>query len=231
MKDKFEMSQELNIEMAKRMLVDAIYKSANLEGIAVTFAQTIDVLNNVSVSLTPNEVGKICSLRDAWHYTLDNINTGMDLGFLENLHTYVARADLPYSQWGVIRTDEVMISGTFWRPEIPNIEKLHRELMDIMTIPCVTDRALTVMLWAMRNQIFRDGNKRVATIAANKILIEGGRGLISIPVELDSKFKQMLVEFYENNDSGEIKNFLYENCLDGVNRVKEITAGNDGFCR
>lgn len=43
MQDKFSMPQEYNISFAKRMLVDSIYKSANLEGIAVTFAQTVFV--------------------------------------------------------------------------------------------------------------------------------------------------------------------------------------------
>ena len=37
MKDKYNMSLEDNIFFAKRKLVDNIYKSANLEGIAVTF--------------------------------------------------------------------------------------------------------------------------------------------------------------------------------------------------
>ena len=37
MKDKYNMSLEDNIFFAKRKLVDNIYKSANLEGISVTF--------------------------------------------------------------------------------------------------------------------------------------------------------------------------------------------------
>ena len=50
MQNKYVMTQRQNIEIAKRTLVDAIYKSANLEGIAVTYAQTIDILNNVNVA-------------------------------------------------------------------------------------------------------------------------------------------------------------------------------------
>lgn len=71
----------------------------------------------------------------------------------------------------------------------------------------------------MRNQIFKDGNKRVATIIANKILIENGCGIISVPVELDGKFKNMLVNYYETNDMLELKQWLYDNCIDGVNQV------------
>ena len=60
MQEKFAMTQKENIEIAKRTLVDAIYKSANLEGIAVTYAQTIDILNNVNVaSLKPAEINKV----------------------------------------------------------------------------------------------------------------------------------------------------------------------------
>ncbi|MGN1161484.1 MAG: Fic family protein [Candidatus Fimenecus sp.] len=220
MQEKFAMTQKENIEIAKRTLVDAIYKSANLEGIAVTYAQTIDILNNVNVaSLKPAEINKVFCLRDAWHYTLDHINDEMNLGFLEDIHALVARADVEYYELGKIRTTDVMISGTAWRPELPDAERLHEEMMEIMKMPGNTDKALTLMLWIMRNQIFRDGNKRVATIAANKILIENGCGIVAVPVELDGIFKQMLVNYYESNDANEIKLFLYEKCVDGLNPV------------
>lgn len=220
MKNKFDMTQKQNIEIAKRTLVDAIYKSANLEGIAVTYAQTHDILNNVNVSsIKPNEINKVFCLRDTWHYVLDHINEEMNLGYLENIHSLVARADLAYYELGRVRTEEVLISGTTWRPQMPNIEKLHLELVEIMKMECTTEKAITLMLWIMRNQVFKDGNKRVATIAANKVLIESGCGILAVPVELDGTFKQMLVEYYESNDSEKIQAFLYENCLDGINKI------------
>ena len=48
MKSKYNMSREDNIFFAKRKLVDNIYRSANLEGIAVTFADTYAFMNNVN---------------------------------------------------------------------------------------------------------------------------------------------------------------------------------------
>lgn len=218
--DKFSMTKKQNIEIAKRTLVDAIYKSANLEGIAVTYAQTHDILNNVNVAtIKPNEINKVFCLRDTWHYVLDHIEEEMNLAYLENIHSLVARADLAYYELGRIRVEEVLISGTRWRPEMPDVEKLHRELVEIMSIECATDRAITLMLWIMRNQIFKDGNKRVATIAANKVLIENGCGVLAVPVELDGKFKQMLVDYYESNNDSELKQFIYDNCLDGINKI------------
>ena len=61
--------------MAKRLLVDVVYKSANLEGMAVTFAETNDILNDVNVqNIKPSEISKVCNLRDAWKYFIEHIN-------------------------------------------------------------------------------------------------------------------------------------------------------------
>ena len=217
MQDKFSMPQEYNISFAKRMLVDSIYKSANLEGIAVTFAQTNDILNNVNVgSLKPNEIRKVCDMRDGWEYVIQHINEPLHLGFLEDIHALIAKADVEYWELGVPRFSDVGISGTTWRPELPNVEKLHNELQELLTIENVTDRAISVMLWTMRSQIFQDGNKRVASLTANKIMIENGKGIISIPVELDGTFKTMLVQYYETNQMQPLKEWVYEHCVDGV---------------
>lgn len=218
MKNKFSMPQKDNVFFAKRLLVDAIYKSANLEGIAVTFAQTSDILNDVNVqNVKPSEISKVFCLRDAWQYVLENINADINLGFLENIHELVAKADVPYYELGKLRTNDVMISGTRWRPELPNAEKLHIELEEIKKIKNATDKAITSMLWVMRCQMFKDGNKRVGNLIANKILIENGNGIISVPVELDGEFKTRLVKYYESNDMSELKKWVYDNCIDGVN--------------
>ena len=48
MKNKYNMTKEDNIFFAKRKFVDTIYRSAILEGIAVTFADTYSFMNNVN---------------------------------------------------------------------------------------------------------------------------------------------------------------------------------------
>lgn len=222
MNDKYNMTQEENLFLAKRLLVDNIYKSANLEGIAVTFAETNDILNDVNVdNIKPTEISKVFCLRDAWKFIIENINDELHLGYIEEIHSLVARADLPYNQLGEIRRDNVLISGTTWRPELPDMDKIFNEFSDIQKIENVTDRALTTMLWIMRTQLFKDGNKRVANLVCNKILIENGKGIVNVPVELDGKFKTMLVEYYESNDMTDIKQWIYDNCIDGIERSLE----------
>lgn len=214
MQNKFNMTREQNVFTAKRILVDSVYKSANLEGIAVTYAETIDILNNVNVAkLRPDEITAIINLRSAWHFVLDNLDRALDLGLIKECHVRIGHGIV--FPLGEFRDRTVIISGTSWRPEEPDTERYHLELTDIKTIENATDRSITLMLWAMRNQMFIDGNKRTASIIANHEMIRNGCGVISVPVELDGTFKAKLVSFYETNDDEEIKQFIYDNCIDG----------------
>lgn len=221
-KDIYNMTKEENIFCAKRVLVDSIYKQANLEGIGVTFAETQDILNNVNVDkVTPTDMSKVCCLRDGWHYLFDHLDEPVDLVFLETIHELTARFDVPYQYLGKLRVDDVMISGTDWRPEIPDVETIYRDLQELNRIECITDRALSIGLYIMRTQMFKDGNKRVGSFAANKILIENGRGIFNVPVKYDGAFKQMLVDYYESNDNVKRKEWIADNCLQGTTLVKK----------
>ena len=41
-------------------------------------------------------------------------------------------------------------------------------------------------------------------------------GIISIPIEHQPEFTRMLVDFYESDNMDEIKDFVYENGIDGI---------------
>ena len=64
---------------------------------------------------------------------------------------------------------------------------------------------------------YNDGNKRTSMLLANKILISNGKGILNVPIELDIKFGELLINYYETNDMEKIKRFFYDNCLDGIN--------------
>lgn len=79
-----------------------------------------------------------------------------------------------------------------------------------------TQKAIGIMLYIMRSQLFMDGSKRTAQIAANKLMISGGAGIICIPADRQREFTSLLISFYETNEPGEIFRFVYENCIDGL---------------
>lgn len=51
---------------------------------------------------------------------------------------------------------------------------------------------------------------------ANKEMIVNGCGIISIPAEEIRRFGELLIAFYETNNMTEIKQFVYNNCIDGM---------------
>ena len=73
------------------------------------------------------------------------------------------------------------------------------------------DIAIELALYVMKTQIFNDGNKRTAIIFANHYLISHGAGLMVVPENIVSEFKQLLVKYYEGTDNT-VKAFLKDRC-------------------
>ena len=83
MKNKFEMTREQNIFLAKRNLVDNIYSNAKMEGLNITFPETKTILEGVNVpNLRIDEIQCVLNLRDAWKYVINNIENDFNLDFI-----------------------------------------------------------------------------------------------------------------------------------------------------
>lgn len=72
------------------------------------------------------------------------------------------------------------------------------------------------MCYLMKTQFFSDGNKRTAMLFANKLMIENGKGIISVPVEEDANFGEKLTKYYETNNMDDLKKFIYDKCVNGI---------------
>lgn len=215
MNDKYNLTLEENVFLAKRLIVDNIYSNAKIEGCNVTFPQTQTILQGVNVpQVTLDDINCILNLRDAWRYMIDNVTDELDLEYICKINSYVARNES--LQWGVFRTGKVGISGTDYIPEIPNKEVVIENINEINKIEPITKRAIRYMLYGMRSQLFWDGNKRTSIILANKILIHNGKGVLTIKDAYLNEFNTLLTEFYNTNDSKKIEQFLYDNCIFGI---------------
>ena len=204
-----------NIFLAKRNLVDNIYSNARLEGLNITFPQTKTILEGINVpELKIDEIQCILNLRDAWSYVINNIETEFNLEFISKVNEFVARNES--IAWGKLRNGKVEITGTTYIPDIPNEEQVNKDIEKILKIENTTERAIEYMLYGMRNQLFWDGNKRTSTICANKIMIQNGNGIIKIPDDKLQEFTTLLSEFYTTNDKEKIKQFIFDNCIDGI---------------
>ena len=215
MENKYNLTQEQNIFLAKRNIVDNVYANARMEGINITFPQTKTILEGVNVpNLKIDEIQVILNLRDAWNFVINNINNKFDLKFICKVNEFVSRNES--LEWGVLRSGKVEITGTNYIPQIPLKSDVENRINDIAKIANTTERAIEYMLYGMREQLFWDGNKRTSTICANKIMIENGNGIIKVPDNKLEEFNTLLSEYYTTSQNNKIKEFIFNECIDGI---------------
>ncbi|RAU97624.1 Fic family protein [Paenibacillus sp. YN15] len=216
MKPKYQMTVEQNIFVAKRNIIDYIWKSVKLEGFAVTYPDTEAIFNGLSVpGIKVNEIVGVNNLKHAWQFILDNLDYQIDFSYICKINQLVGGDNL-IVQAGYLRKVPVSSGGTTWRPDMPDETQIKEELSAFLAVESPTERAITLMLYLMRKQMFLDGNKRTAMLSANQVMISSGCGVISIPIEHQRAFTGLLVHYYETNDMEELKAFMYEYCIDGI---------------
>lgn len=215
MQDKFHLTKEQNLFLAKKTLALNIYNSARLEGINTTYPDTQTILEGVNVpTLKLDEINCILNLRDAWNYTLTNIDAEVNLDFICKVNSFVSRNES--LEWGVLRNGKVGINGVDYIPEIPNEKDIINNIENILKEKSTTLKSINLMLYLMRSQIFWDGNKRTSIIVANKILIQNGCGIITVKEEYIGEFNTLLTEYYNTGNKDKITKFLYDKCIYGL---------------
>ncbi len=211
-----ELSVEVikNIEFAHINMKMNIYDQAVLEGVATSFPQTEEIIENGKVSgMTPTDIQKILNLKHAWEFILDKdvILSNSDYYML----SYIARIvnEGFFEEGGRIRGVPVTIGGSSYIPPLPNeidvkekIKEIVEEKDDAINI------AIKLCLYCMKTQIFLDGNKRASVIFANHFLISHGGGFLVIPEKEVPEFKKLLINYYEKNEFTIIANFMKKHC-------------------
>lgn len=199
------------IDMAKRLVVDSIWKSANLEGLGTTFPKTEAILANAPTTTKTEEVLFIVNMKRAWQFLLDNLEYNNSIALLREYNKVVG--ELLFHHAGEIRNIPVQIGGTSWEPEIPHTGIIISDLTELDKIEDVDLKALKYFCYIARTQMFIDGNKRVAQLMANKVLIENNVGIFQIPIDKLEEFKTYLIEFYETNNDVSFIKFMQLNCI------------------
>jgi len=205
---------ELNLEFARVNMKANIYDQAILEGVATTFPQTETIIENGKITgMRASDVQKILNLKHAWEFILnkDVIQANTNFAVLSYIAGLVNESF--YEQGGRIRGVPVTIGGSSYVPPIPNEIDIKERISEITSsnLP-VVDKAIELCLYAMKTQIFNDGNKRAAVIFANHYLISHGEGLLVIPEKEVPTFKKLLVDYYENKSQSAIKAFMKDKC-------------------
>lgn len=217
MKNKYNLTKEQNIFLAKKKLIENIYSGARVEGLNVTYPETQAIVDGINVAhLSIDDILVIRNLKNAWKFVLENIEKETDLDFLLRINEDVSRGES--LDWGRLRTGQAGISGTNYLPPIPeenNVRECIQKIIDKNFSD--TEKAIELYMYCCKSQLFWDGNKRTAFIFANKYLISKGCGLLSIKDEDILSFNVKLTDYYQEEEKKQIlKEFLYNKCITGI---------------
>ena len=204
----------INLDFARANMKSNIYDQAVLEGVATTFPQTEEILENGTVNgMTADDVQKILNLKHAWEFILDKDVIRADSNYYLLCHIAKLVNEGFFYDGGRIRGIPVAIGGTKYIPPIPIESQVSEQISNILKSgKNAIDIAIDLCMYCMRTQIFVDGNKRASVIFANHYMIAHGSGLLVIPEEHVSEFKKLLVEYYESADICRMNTFLKEKC-------------------
>lgn len=215
--DKFNLTFEQNVFLAKKLIKHTIFFGAKMEGSNITFPQTETILNGVNVAdVGLDDIQTVLNLRDAWRYMFSTLNEPMSLEYICKINEYTARNEA--LEWGRLRTGNVSISGTDYVPPLPDKTLAENKINDILsdTGLSATEKAAYLFLWCARSQLFWDGNKRTALLAANKYLIMNGKGLLYVAENRMLEFSSMLSEFYTTGNFEKAIDFICSECIAGL---------------
>ena len=206
--DKYKLTREQSLFLAKKRYDDNIYCGMRMENRAVTFPQTQTILNGVNVpNVQLDDIQAILNMRDAWRYLLNTVDIPLTVEYICKLNEFIARNEA--LEWGKLRTGNVGISGTDYKPPIPEISSVERELNAILSEDATaTEKALNAFVWGARGQFFWDGNKRTSLTVANKILVSAGAGILTITDNHMGEFNTLLLDYYNTGESEALKQFL-----------------------
>ena len=215
-KDKYKLSPEASIFLAKKKWDENVYCGMRMENRAVTFPQTQTILNGVNVpNVHLDDIQAILNMRDAWRYLMQTVNEPLTVSYICKLNEFIARNEA--LAWGTLRTGSVGISGTDYMPPVPTLEKVTAELDALLSSDAsTTEKAIDAFLWGARGQFFWDGNKRTSLTVANKVLVSGGAGVLTITDKHMAEFNALLLDYYNTGNTSKIKPFLYECAIEGM---------------
>lgn len=212
--DELSSNVIVNLDFARANLKSNIYDQAVLEGVATTFPQTEEIIENGTVNgMTADDVQKILNLKHAWEFIIDKDVIQADSNYYLLCHIAKLVNEGFFYDGGRIRGVPVSIGGTGYVPPIPIETQVKENINEIISSDRDSiDIAIELCMYCMRTQIFIDGNKRASVIFANHYMIAHGLGLIVIPEKHVPEFKKKLVKYYESADIAEISNFLKKKC-------------------
>lgn len=195
-----------------------VHTNARFEGIHTTLPQTQTIMDGLGVDgVSIDDINTIVQIKRGWAFiTASDAPITLDLE--QQINAIVAKNDSLAP--GAFRTGQggVDIGSTdFFTPDEVDLNKETAYLTKLLTCgKSATEISLRLMYHIMRGQLFWDGNKRTATLVANKYMIDHGAGLINVPLNLWPEWNTHISTYYKTGHMDEILSWTYDNAIQGV---------------
>jgi prophage maintenance system killer protein len=193
----------------ERLAIDLSWKSSQIEGNTYSLLETERLLRDkqTAAGKTKDEAIMLLNHKDAIDFVVANPDYFLSLNIakIEELHSILIK------ELGVdknIRTRRVGITGTNYRPldnEFQIREALQQTCDLINNCENIFEKALFALVLLSYIQAFLDGNKRLARITANALLIANKHCPISFRTVDAVDYKKAMLLFYEQNNISAFK--------------------------
>ena len=209
-----KLSKEQRQREMERLGIDLSWKSSQIEGNTYSLLETERLLKEKQTASgkTKEEAIMLLNHKDALDFIVANPDylQHLTISRIEDIHSLLVK-DLGVDR--NIRTRRVGITGTNYRPidnEFQIREALQQTCDLVNSRDNVFEKALYILVLLSYIQAFNDGNKRVARITSNAILIANGYCPISFRTVDSIDYKKAMLLFYEQNNISAFKQIFIE---------------------
>ena len=209
-----QLSDEQKRKEMERLGIDLSWKSSQIEGNTYSLLETELLLKEkqTAAGKTKEEAIMLLNHKDALDFVAAHPDylANLTVARIEDIHSLLIK------ELGVdrnIRNCRVGITGTNYRPldnEFQIREALQQTCDLVNSRSNVFEKALFVLVLLSYIQAFNDGNKRVARITCNAILIANGYCPISFRTVDSIDYKKAMLLFYEQNNISAFKQIFIE---------------------
>ncbi len=209
-----QLTDEQKRREMERLGIDLSWKSSQIEGNTYSLLETERLLKEkqTAAGKTKEEAIMLLNHKDALDFVVAHPDylANLTIARIEDIHSLLIK------ELGVdrnIRNRRVGITGTNYRPidnEFQIREALQQTCDLVNSRSNVFEKALFVLMLLSYIQAFNDGNKRVARITSNAILIANGYCPISFRTVDSIDYKKAMLLFYEQNNISAFKKIFIE---------------------
>ena len=169
-----------------------------MEGLGTTYPKTYAILANAPTNTRAEEVIFIINMKEAWQFLLDNLDCPNNLEILLEYNKIVGN----------------LLFYDIFLPKKPIVNNIFNDMVNKLNqIDNPEEKALQYFCFVAKSKMFINGNRRVAQLIANKILIENNIGIFQVPIDNLETFRDLLINLYKTNNNNDVISFMKKYCI------------------